>query len=256
MIKKTFLLLALLPACSVVDTGTRGIFVTYGKVTGEPVEEGLYFYNPFSTSLVHMDVREHRKDFTTSAYTKDVQQANLQYSLNYYPDATKIHTFYKELGRGWDEKIVPVRAEGVIKATLGKYDAVELVSNRAVAVKEMETNLAAELAERGIFLTKVEITSFHFNKDFEKAVERKVIAVQKADEAKNRTVQVKEEADQQLIAAKAEAESMRIRSSALSQNHSLVEYELAQKWNGKLPDVMVSDSKGGNIFQLPQKVIR
>lgn len=39
-----------------------------------------------------------------------------------------------------------------------------------------------------------------------------------------------------------EAEAMRIKSQALAQNKGLVQFELAQKWDGKLPTMMMGNT--------------
>jgi len=67
----------------VIDTGNRGIETRYGKVVSESMEEGLYFYNPFTTSIIEMDAKTKKFEVTTSAYTKDVQQASMSVVVNY-----------------------------------------------------------------------------------------------------------------------------------------------------------------------------
>ena len=59
---------------------------------------------------------------------------------------------------------------------------------------------------------------------------------------KNETVRIEEEAKQTVKTAQAEAEAMRIKSQALSQNKGLVEFEIAKKWDGKLPVYMMGNS--------------
>ena len=92
-----------------------------------------------------------------------------------------------------------------------------------------------------------------FHDEFEKAVEAKVKAEQDAARVKNQTVQVEEEAKQSVIKAqaeadstlaraKAEAASIQIRAQALSQNQRLVEWEAIQKWNGTLPQYMLTNT--------------
>ena len=64
MRRLVLLLLAfpLLSGCGVhtVDTGFRGIKTSFGQVEGAPLVEGLYFVNPFTTSIHPMDVRIQR----------------------------------------------------------------------------------------------------------------------------------------------------------------------------------------------------
>ena len=57
--------------------------------------------------------------------------------------------------------------------------------------------------------------------------------------------EVEERAKQKIISAQAEAKSMTIRARALTQNKALVEYEAVQKWDGKMPHMMMG---GGTPF--------
>lgn len=223
----------------VVDTGYRGIEVRFGKVTGESLGEGLYFYNPLTTNIVEMDTRTQRLEHKEQAYTKDVQQANISYVVNFNLDRTGAHFIYQEVGRDWQEKLVPQVISGTLKNVIGKWDAVDLVANRDKASIAIETAIREALGLQRVTVTKFEITDMDYNDEFEKAVENKVTAIQNAIAEQNRTVQIQEQANQKVISAKAEAESMRIRADALTQNKALVDYEAVMKWDGHLPQYML-----------------
>jgi prohibitin 2 len=226
----------------IIDTGNRGVKVTFGKVQSGSLPEGIYFYNPFTSSIIELDVRETKIEGTTAGYTKDVQNVQVNYTLNYHSDPTQIHVLYETVGRDWAQKLIPQIVLGSLKEIIGRYEAVRLVSDREEANREISNRIRDALAIKMITVKNFEITNFNFNDAFENAVEAKVVAIQQAEEAKNKTVKIREEAEQQLISAKAEAESMKIRSQALSQNKSLVEYEAVQKWDGKLPVTMMGNS--------------
>lgn len=231
-------------ACGVemVDTGHRGVKTHYGKVMDESLEEGLYFYNPISQDLIEMDVRANRYDFPTQTYTKDVQQADIQANVTASLKKDAVHLMYRDYGWQWVEKIMAPAVEGALKTVIGKWDAVDLVSNREKARAEVETMLRESLRDKYVDVIKFEFVNIDYTPAFEKAVERKVVAIQSAIEEQNRTVQIKETAEQKVIAARAEAESMRIRANALSQNKALVEYEAVQKWNGVMPQYVMGNS--------------
>lgn len=241
------LLILLLPfmltGCfEIVDTGHRGVRVVYGKVEPVSLEEGFYWYNPFTTSIREMNVQTQRYDVETQTYTRDVQQAKLHIVVNYNLEKTKAHEMLENVGRDWEDRLIPQAVNGTVKTVIGKWDAVDLIANRAAAQEAIQTMLTDALATRDIHVTRVEISNIDYSQQFEQAVESKVVAIQTAEQEKNKTVQVQEKAKQQVIAAKAEAESMSIRAQALTQNKALVEWEAVQKWDGKLPNYML----GGN----------
>lgn len=257
-------LFLVLGACSMttVDTGHRGVEVRFGEVVSESMPEGLYFINPFTSHIAQMDTRAAVWNGTTQAYTKDVQQTNIAFTLTYRLDPSKAHIVFREVGEDWSQKLVAWPVYEQIKREFGKYEAVALIGERDAAARKIEADVRAALAARNVIVTGFQLTNIDYSKQFEQAVEAKVVAVQNAIAEKNRSVQVEEKARQQVLEAegnarstvlnaKAEAESIKIRAEALSQNQKLVEWEAVQKWNGQLP---VYQMGGATPFiQLPNR---
>jgi len=67
----------------VVDTGHRGVKTRFGKVIGDSLPEGLYFYNPITTTISEMDTRVQKWSAKTEAYTNDVQQVEVSFTVNF-----------------------------------------------------------------------------------------------------------------------------------------------------------------------------
>jgi regulator of protease activity HflC (stomatin/prohibitin superfamily) len=224
---------------TIVDTGHRGIETHFGKVVGESLPEGIYFYNPFTSSIEEMDVRTKKMETDAETYTRDIQQAKIHITVNYNLDKEHANDMYQNVGISWEEKLIPQTVQGTLKSVIGKWDAVDLIGNRGKAQQEIQQTIATILATKGVVVTRVEVSNIDYTKEFESAVEAKVRAIQEAEQAKNKTVQVREEATQTLIKAETEAKSMQIRAQALTQNASLVQWEAVQKWDGVLPVYML-----------------
>ena len=222
-----------------VSAGHKGVIVTLGKVNPAVLPEGLYFKKPIVDSIIEMDARNQTMKIDTLAYTRDIQQAKFEGTLNYRLDGAQAANIYQNVGEDWADALVPQVVQDTLKATIGKWDAVVLIENRDKATTAVLTQLTNALATKGVIVTNFSITNIDFNDEFEKAVEDKVTAIQRAAGEENKTKQISEQAKQRVISAKAEAESMQIRSQALSQNKGLVEYEAVQKWNGELPQYML-----------------
>jgi prohibitin 2 len=236
-----------------VNTGQRGIKTTWGQVVSESLPEGLYFYNPISSNIVEIDTRVQRKDGETDTYTRDVQQAVIKYTLNYRLQQNAAHLMYRDVGRDWDDKLVPQVILGTLKEVVGKWDAVDLIANRDKAGATAFEHIRANLGERNVEVSRFEITDIAYTHEFEQSVEQKVIAQQKAIEEQNRTKQIEEQARQKVLSAEAEAKSMQIRAEALEKNAKLVEWEAVQKWNGVLPQYMLGSGATPFISLNPGK---
>ena len=227
---------------AIVGVGERGVKVTLGRVSPESYSEGIHFVMPFIQKIKVMNVKTQKLSTPTEVYTKDIQQARISYVVNYNLMPQHVHEMYREVGMNYVDTILMPAIEGNIKDVIGKWNAQDLVANRATATADILGKLQSQLAKRYINVTSFQIIDINYSEVFERAIESKVTAEQEALKAKNKTVQVEEEAKQKLISAQAEAKSMQIRATALTQNKALVEYEAVQKWNGKLPEYMMGGS--------------
>lgn len=229
-----------LSACGSVDTGHRGIWVKFGEVIGEPVTEGLYFYNPFIWHLVEYPVREEKWSDTTEIFTRDTQRVTVDFTIIYHVDPSKAGVLFKEIGNpeALGTNILRPVVLGSLKDAIGQVIADNLVGEREKVTKRTLAVVIENLKTRHIEVTDLQFTNINFDKAYEQAVEQKVIATQDAQKAKNITVTIEEQAKQTVMTAKAEAQAMEIKSRALAQNKGLVQFEAVQKWDGKLPTYM------------------
>lgn len=209
----------------------------------------FYFLNPMTTKITIMSTQTQKFQQSTEVYTKDVQKSTIAYALNYNLESKYAVPMFVDVGLQWEDKLIPQVVNASIKDAVGKWNAIDLISNRTKATDEIEQQIKSQLSKRGINVTQLELTDISYDAGFENAVEAKVTAVQRAEEAKNNTVKVQEEANQRIIAAKADAEAMQIKTEALAKSQSLVMYEAVQKWDGHLPQIMTTDSN--MLMQLP-----
>ena len=256
---------------SQIDAGFRGVKLTWGKVVSDSLPEGLYFYNPISTSMVAIDTRLQREKIRLETYTKDIQQATMSLTVNYNIDPMKAHELYQRIGLAYQNTLIEPNVLSSVKDVVGKVEADKFVNNRELVTQEIKEKISTILAPSHIIVQEVAIEDISFSGAFENAIEAKQIATQEAIKAQNETVRVTEEGKQQVIKAKADADSqkaasdarayaikveseakaeatkqiglaeaaaIREKSKALSENSRLVELTKAEKWNGELPQNM------------------
>jgi len=238
----------------VVDAGHTGVKKTLGKVSEEALQPGMYIVIPMISSITQIDNRIQKYESHTEVYTKDVQQADIAYALNYELDANATVRMYTEVGSGWADKLIPQVVQASMKNVIGQWAALDLISNRLKAQQDIESMIRDNLSQHGISVSGFSLTNIDFQPQFEQAVEAKVVAVQNAEMAKNQTVQIEEQAKQRVIAAKADAEAMQIKTDALTKNQSLIMYEAVQKWNGELPKIV--GGNGGNLLNIPESMLK
>ena len=227
---------------TIVGVGERGVKVTLGQTSPVALEEGVHFVMPFISTVKKMNVKTVKANIATMAQSKDIQQARIVYVVNYNLQPENAPKMWRTVGRDYVSVVVMPTVEGIVKDTIGKWNAQDIVANREKVASEVLFKLNEKLGPKYINVSDFQITEIQYSQAFEQALESKVTAEQEALKAKNKPVQVQEEARQKVIASEAEAKSMAIRAQALTQNKNLVEYDAVQKWDGKLPQYMMGNS--------------
>jgi len=236
-----FLFLLAMRSWTVIDAGYRGVEIRLGKVQGQ-LEEGFHFIMPFVTRVQKIPVRETKIQNTVQCYSQDAQVVASTFSVNLYPVKTEINQLYQEVGADFITQLAPQIIEASIKQVIGKYKAVDLITNRLKATQEIRMIISDSLKEKRLIVVNFELVNIDFDDAFEKAVKDKVIAVELSKKSLNLLEKAKNDKQIRITEAEAEAESMRIRADALQTNRNLIEYETIQKWNGVLPQYMMGDS--------------
>lgn len=226
----------------IMDETQRGVRVTFGKMSKDIEQPGIYVKLPFVTTMNKYSVMVIKQDTKMEAFTKDIQTAELSISISYQLDRETLTNVYSTYGRAWEDKIIWNNLSQVVKDAIGKYNAENLVESRDVVAAEILNSFNDRIKDLPATITQFQLLDIGYSDVFESAIEKKVVAAQAAKEAENKTRQIEEEAKQTVLTAKAEAEAMRIKANALSQNKALVEYEAIMKWNGILPTTTLGNN--------------
>ena len=197
---------------------------------------------PFVQSIKKVNVQQKKFDGQENSYTKDVQTAVVDYTINYDLVKENVAGLMKNVGEDYHNRIVVPFIRSTMKDIFGNYAATEIVANRDNVRRDIESTLRHTLDSNYFMNIQFQITEIDFDDAFETAIKEKQVAEQNALKAKNVTIQVEEQAKQTKIKAEAEAEAMRIKATALERNQKLVEYEAVQKWDGKMPQYMMGNT--------------
>jgi len=244
--------------CQKIEPGERGIETQFGAIkSSEAIREGLAWFSPIGGDIVVYDIKNQTFTIKTEQYTKDIQQAQIDVAITFCLDESKLIDLHKKTGIGYDNKLITPALLESVKDEIGKWEADKLINGREMATKNVRDSIEKKLAPFGINITLVALTDISFTEVFEKAVEEKQVAMQAAIKEKNNTERLREVANQQVVKAeaeakarvvqaeadakaiavraKAEAEAIKVRNEALAGSQTLIQYEISQKWDGKLP---------------------
>ena len=257
---------------SYVPTGHTGIVTTFGKVHDETRDAGLVFHMPWE-NIVKMDNREQRVPFTLQAFSKDIQQVDIQGSINVNINKSTAMILYREVGTDYIDIFVAPRIQEDVKIVIARYTAEKLIESRQEASDAIYALIKEELADKGINVISLALENVDFTDAFEAAVEAKQVATQEKQRAQTEqermTMEEEANAQRAIIIANAEAEKAKIAAQAdlevvkiqaeaalyagekeaemnkrISEalTNDLIKYYWIKQWNGKLPAVSTDNT--------------
>ena len=229
------LLLWLLSGITSVQAGNVGVVTQFGKVTGRELQPGLNVKAPWPFQDVAVFSTQIQKDQTdASASSTDLQQVTTTVAVNYHVDRTQVSTIYQNIGVDYKERIIDPAIQESVKASTAKYNAADLITNRASVKDSVDKLLSDRVKPYGITVDAVSIVNFNFSAEFNAAIESKQVAQQKAEQAQYGLEQAQKDAQAQ----EAQKESL---SDALLQKMAI------EKWDGHMPQYVGS----GSVFNIP-----
>lgn len=229
---------------TVVNAGHTGVVVTLGKVNEGVLQEGLHFKAPFVQKIVKIDNRIVKLEVETEAFSKDLQTVETTLAINYRVDTAKSYSIYKNIGANYEQVLVVPAVNEVLKAITAQYTAEESVTNRALISDGLIKGLNDKLNNIGLYITDVNIINFDFSEAFITAIEEKQVAQQQLlkAETEKQTAITNAEAEAETLRIKAEAEAEANNKIKASLNEDIIRSKFYDKWDGKLPQAMGSDS--------------
>ncbi len=190
-----------------IPAGHRGVVIRFSAVTGTILQEGLRMKVPFIDSVVVMETRTQKYETRASAITNDLQDVSTTIALNWRLNPGMAADVYRTLGLEFIDRIAAPAIQETIKQVTSKFDAEDLILQRAKVKDAIFDGLTDRLFERGIITETLSITDFQFSATFTAAIEAKVAAEQAVLEATNKLERVKVEAQQREAEARGEADA-------------------------------------------------
>src|ERR671939_230071 len=244
----------------VVQAGHRGVVLYVGAVEGRVLGEGLHFIIPFAEQVIQLEVRTLKFQANASAASNDLQEVATVIALNYHIDPSKANTIYQQLGADYTSRIIAPTIQESVKASVAKFNAEQLVTNRETAKATIAQAISGTLSARNIVVETVFITDFKFSQAFASQIEQKVVAFQKYLTEQNNLRAVQVVANQTVVQAQAqarsnvaraegEAQAIKVITDQLRQDPQYLQWQSINRWNGQMPYSL--GSSGFPFFQLP-----
>ena len=249
--------------CAVkIPTGFTGVVTNFGKVTGRTLDPGLHFKAPWQ-NVVKMDTRIQVKTVDLSCFSSDIQEVIVNYALNFQIASRDTKTIYSTIGPDYYNVVIVPNVAECVKTVCAKYNAEDLIGERAALANTIEDMLSDKLANYNITVISTSITDIDFKDSFTDAVEAKQVAQQNKlraeTEASQKLVEAEAEANVRKINADAQAYELKVKAEAEAEanrliseslNNNILQKMYYDNWDGKLPTVMGEGSM--SLIQVPQ----
>ena len=255
---------------AVVESGSRGVYKSFGQVDDTPLEEGFHWKAPWA-SVESVNIRQVVVEERVAAASSDLQQVQTSIAVNYYPDTTKVVLLYSKIGPDnldWERILMRPRIAEITKAVTAGFTAEDLIRKRADAKRLITDQIRKELTGSGIVVVEVSITNFDFDAAFNQAIEAKQVAEQRAQQEENELKRKTTQAKQQIVEAEAkkqatqfqtDAEAYRTKTQAAAEAEAqkilaqsitptLLKWRFLERWDGVMPKVM--GGTGGIMMQM------
>ncbi len=254
----------------------------------EPLQPGLKWVVPFVDQVIIYDVGQQNVDMVGSieaaqargarpavrAITKDGQQINMDVTVIFRVDATKINQVHRNWRNTYVDGFIVPQARSEVRNAVSRYGAEEIYSGGRATLEDQITDALRPILEReGFLLTDVLIRDISFSEQFTEAIEQKQIAEQEAQRAAFRVQQAQQEAEQArveaqgradaaviaaqgdaeatVIRAQAQAEALRLINELLKENPTLVQWQYINTLGEKVRLIIIP-SNSPFLFDLQQ----
>jgi len=238
----------------VINPGEAGVVSILGKATDGALLEGFHLRPPLISKVDVYDVTVQKFEVPAQSATKDLQDLNASFAINFRLDPDKIVDVRRTQGtlENIVSKIIAPQTQEAFKTAAALRTAEQSITQRSELKRDFDTALKDRLSKYDVIVLDTSVVNIRFSTDFAKAVEEKQVAEQRAQ----RAVYVAQEAEQQAQAdinrAQGRAEAQRLLAETLkAQGGDLVlQKEAIEAWRSggaQMPKVLVMGAGSSRV---------
>jgi regulator of protease activity HflC (stomatin/prohibitin superfamily) len=215
----------LLSSCAIIRPGEVGMKQKLGKLQTGSLNQGAYFFNPFTTTVKKIPTRTVEAYNELDVPTKEGLTVKAEIALLYHVKPESASLVYVNYGMNYQEVIVESNFRAVVRHISASYLAKELFAvDRKKIEKEIYDEISVSIWDKGFVVDAVLLKGITMPPQIFQAVENKLKAEQESLQMEFIITKQKREAERMQI----EAEAIKNYNKTVSESLS----DLLVKWNG------------------------
>ncbi|AUV56928.1 putative membrane protein [Staphylococcus phage vB_SauM_LM12] len=240
----------LLMCITKIPQGHVGVVYSVNGVKEETKSPGWHLTAPFDKVNKYPTKTQTHKYKDLNVATSDGKNIKLDIDVSYKVDATKAVNLFNRFGSADIEELekgyLRSRVQDNVRQAISKYSVIDAFGVKTGEIKQDTLNkLNDNLEKQGFIIDDIALSSPTADKNTQKAIDERVKANQELERTKVDKQIAEENAKKKEIEAKGEKKANDIRSESLTEE--VLQQQLIEKWNGKQPISIGSDSVITNL---------
>jgi regulator of protease activity HflC (stomatin/prohibitin superfamily) len=201
---------------AVIPAGHVGVVDLFGKVSDRTLKPGINAKNPLAR-VVRMSVKTQEMKEAMQVPSKEGLSVQLEVSVLYHLDPTKVADVYRTIGSNYREVILEPNFRSITRGVTAGFDARALyTSERELLAKEIQTQLALMTGPRGITIESTPLRRVDLPPKLTASIEEKLQSEQESQRMQFVLQKETQEAERKRIEAQGIADFQAIVSRGLS----------------------------------------
>ena len=224
-------------ACTVIEDGEVGVSKSFGKISDEPVPQGVALVAPVARQVERWNVKLQERKERAQVPSSEGLIVGLDTSVLFRVEPHKAPELRKTIGRNYQDTLVVPYIRNGVRDVVSGYQVKNIYSEKGR--KEIADRILAYLVEnlgpRGIVVEDVLLRDIVLPDRFKESIEAKLTAEQRAEQKKFELAQAKSDAEIEVARAEGAAQAQEIIRATLSEGY--LQYLWIQTLN-KNPNVI------------------
>ena len=162
-------------SCAVVRPGEVGVKQRFGKLKGNPKNQGLVFLNPFTTVLVKIPTRTVNKEITLNLPSKEGLNVAAKISILYHVKKENAMNIINEVGRNYETVLILSTFRSASADVCARFYAKDMHSGKRAEIEQaIKEQMADILKGRGFVIESVLLKSITLPSGLYSAIEAKL----------------------------------------------------------------------------------